>query len=162
MKRPYTTSSLELQLRSNHFMFAKEYQDLHRQLYYEVKPRTQSELDARRRNYAELESQMWKIKHRFNIHRGALPRPRTNPYELLLDHIDVLNRGNTGDILRFTTSRYGGVDTYDSILRDQSTIMELLDKRCAYSPPVLFDNEAKERDHDRDCHQDYNHDHRSH
>ena len=164
VKRPYTTSSLELQLRSNHFMFAKEYQDLHRQLYYEVEPKTQSELDARRRNYAELESQMWKIKHRFNIHRGALPRPQTNPYEVLLDHIDVLNRGNTGDILRFTTSRYGGVDTYDSILKDQSTIMTLLNKRCAYSPPALVDRQGQERIHDLDRNQDHGHnaDHQSH
>ncbi|CAI4045861.1 Osw2p SKDI_12G1070 [Saccharomyces kudriavzevii IFO 1802] len=161
-RRPYTTSSLELQLRSNHSMFTKEYQDLHRQLYYEAKPNTQSELDSRRRNYAELESQMWKIKHRFNIHRGALPRPRTNPYEILLDHIEVLNRGNTGDILRFTTSRYGGVDTYNTILKDQSMIMNLLDKRCAYSPPALLKNRGQERDPDPDPDHGHDQQHRSH
>lgn len=157
MSRPHTTSSLELQLRSNHFTFAKEYQDLHRQLNYEAKPKTQTELDSRRRNYAELESQMWKIKHRFNIHRGALPRPRTNPYEVLLDHIEVLNSGNTGDILRFTTSRYGGVDTYDSILKDQSKIMSLLGKRCAYSPPALVDDQDHDPDYDDGHAQDPDH-----
>ena len=91
------------------------------------------------------------------IHRGALPRPRTNPYEVLLDHIEVLNSGNTGDILRFTTSRYGGVDTYDSILKDQSKIMSLLGKRCAYSPPALVDDQDHDPDYDDGHAQDPDH-----
>ncbi|EDO15345.1 hypothetical protein Kpol_1011p17 [Vanderwaltozyma polyspora DSM 70294] len=127
--RPYTTSSLEFQVRNNYDLISKEYYSLREQISnLNIQP-NQEVRDQRRKRYIQLELKLWKLQRRFNIYRGTVKRNQTGPYDDLLDHIEILNRGNTGDILRWTTSRYGEVDSYYSIQNDRVEIMAMFQKR---------------------------------
>lgn len=139
IKRPYTTTSLELQLRTGPQLIAKEYQDLHKKIYDLKSPPNQSNHDEKRKKFAQMEKQLWQLQRRFNIYNGTIPRPKPGPYEDLLDHINVLNRHNSNDILRSTTSRYGDVDLYTSIQKDRDHIVSLFENQSRHKQKPIAD-----------------------
>lgn len=139
IKRPYTTTSLELQLRTGRQLVAKEYQDLYRKIYDKQSPRNQSNHNEKRKKFAQMEKQLWQLQRRFNVYNGTIPRPKTGPYEDLLDHINVLNRHTSNDILRSTTSRYGDVDLYTSIQRDRDQIVSLFESQSSLKQKPVVD-----------------------
>lgn len=128
-ERPYTTSSLEFQVRNSCDILSKEYYTLRQQIFDLEIQQNQDIRDKRRKRYIQMELKLWKLQRRFNIYRGTVSRVRTGPYDDLLDHIEILNKGNTGDILRWTTSRYGEVDSYETIQNDKEEIMTMFEKK---------------------------------
>lgn len=127
IKRPYTTTSLELQLRTGNHLIAKEYNDLHRQLSSPLSDPRQIRMayDQRRRTFANVEKQLWKLQRRHNLYNRNISRPKTGPYEELLDHMDVLRRSNASDIMDFTTSRYGNEESSSIMQEDKTQILSL-------------------------------------
>lgn len=127
LKRPYTTESLELQLRRGDHLIAKEYDDLHRQLSSATVNPEQARManDQRRRTFASIEKEMWKLQRRHNVYNKNISRPKTSPYEDLLEHMDVMRRSNANDILDFTTSRYGDAESCTIMQNDRKQIMSL-------------------------------------
>ena len=133
----------ELQLRTNRYMLAHEYQTIQglsaqppilKGLNGELCDK--AELEERKKRYANLEIEFWKLQRKCNIDRGVILRPKTGPGDDLLNHIEILSRGNMGDILPFTTSRYGEVDTYNSLRRDRDLIMSMLERRFGHRNSV--------------------------
>ena len=97
---------------------------------------TGQNFEERKKRYANLEIEFWKLQRKCNIDRGVILRPKTGPGDDLLNHIEILSRGNMGDILPFTTSRYGEVDTYNSLRRDRDLIMSMLERRFGHRNSV--------------------------
>lgn len=128
-ERTGSIQSLEKQLRTSQHLLAKDYDKLNNQLGENGRAITKEEHDRTRRHYAMLELQLWKFQRKFNIYQGIVSRPHAGPYEDLLNHIEILNRGNTGDILPFTTSRYGCVDTFHLLHSEKDKIISLFEKR---------------------------------
>lgn len=115
LRRPITTSGLEIQLRKGHNLIVKEYQDLQNKLYnFEISKEKESS-NERRLKYAHMENKLWKFQRSLNIYNGKIPRPNTGDYEDLLDHIEILTHNSPIDVLKCTTGRYGGVDLFTSL-----------------------------------------------
>ncbi|SMN20050.1 similar to Saccharomyces cerevisiae YLR054C OSW2 Protein of unknown function proposed to be involved in the assembly of the spore wall [Maudiozyma saulgeensis] len=119
--------SLEVQLRTSKHLFAKDYDRINGQLLNESKTVTKKEHDLMRQKYAPQETQIWRLQRRLNLHRGLVGGFPTKPCEDLLNHIKILNRGNTGDVLPFTTARFGVVDTFHLLNKNKESIMALFD-----------------------------------
>ncbi|GCE99375.1 hypothetical protein ZYGM_003863 [Zygosaccharomyces mellis] len=135
IKRPYTTTSLELQLRKEDHLIGREYDDLHRQLTGpEIDP-TQVRLahNHRRKTFANVEKQFWKLQRRHNLHNRNISRPKTGPYEDLIDHMDMLRRSNANEILDFTTSRYGSAESCAIMQNDRNVLFSLQQSRSTTS-----------------------------
>ncbi|CCK72657.1 Osw2p KNAG_0L00340 [Huiozyma naganishii CBS 8797] len=122
--------AFEAQLRRHyHEQLATEYRSLYTQLMHPDSP-TQLELNDLKRQHLSIESQLWRMNRRFNEFQGTVARPlRNRAYEDLLRHVEILNRANAGDVLMFTTSRYGEADTYQRLKQDEEKILELFKKR---------------------------------
>ncbi|CAR28413.1 ZYRO0F03410p [Zygosaccharomyces rouxii] len=135
IKRPYTTTSLELQLRTGEHLIAKEYDDLHQQLTGpETDPsQVRQAHDNRRRTFANVEKQFWKLQRRHNMYNRNISRPKTGPYEDLLDHMDILRRSNANEILDFTTSRYGNAESCAKMQNDKNLILSLHESKLRAS-----------------------------
>lgn len=128
--RPYTTASLELQICSNQFQTSKEYQELQRQLNFQTTPPSREAYNLKRKQYAVLEKKMWVLQRRFLMSRNVVKHSsrgkfQQEPYDELLNHIEILNKANAGGILEFTTNRYATVDTFNTIQLDRERIMSL-------------------------------------
>lgn len=123
--RPHSTSSLEMQLRSDRRL-ANDYQDIYGQ-FLDTKdgPMDQKSYNDRRKQYVQLEKQLWHFQRQYNILNGTIANPRLGPYRDLLTHMEVLCGEHNSDIIRFTTSRYGDLDLYTSIERDKDHILAL-------------------------------------
>lgn len=131
LKRSYTTESLELQLRTGDHLIAKDYDALHRQLSdVDVNPK-QARLahEQRRRTFANMEKELWKLQRRHNVHNRNITRPKTGPYEDLLEHMDVMRRSNANEILDFTTSRYGNAESCTIMQNDRREILSLYESK---------------------------------
>ncbi|GAV54824.1 hypothetical protein ZYGR_0AS01470 [Zygosaccharomyces rouxii] len=135
VKRPYTTTSLELQLRKEDHLIGREYDDLHQQLTGpETDPRqVRLAHDHRRRTFANVEKQFWKLQRRHNLHNRNISRPKTGPYEDLLDHVNIMRRSNADEILDFTTSRYGGAESCAVMKNDRNLILSLHESKLKAS-----------------------------
>ncbi|CCF57750.1 hypothetical protein KAFR_0D01030 [Kazachstania africana CBS 2517] len=122
---------LETQIRTSQHLMTQEYRNFFKSLFdnnpYLVEDGlTKREVfESRQQQFANQRMNFWKRQRHFNVTRGTIPRPKTTPYEDLLNHVSVLNKGNTGDILPYTTSRYGEVDTYSTLKRSKEDILML-------------------------------------
>mgnify|MGYP003362460184 CR=1 FL=1 len=126
--------SLEVQLRTSNYLFSKDYDRINGQLINESKIITQKEHNQIRQKYAPQETHIWKLQRRLNLHRGLVGGFPTKPCEDLLNHIKILNRANTGDVLPFTTARFGVVDTFHLLNENKESIMALFDKQQSTEP----------------------------
>lgn len=98
----------------------------------EHKHKTKNEIYTVDKRAADI----WKLNRHFNIARGAIPRGTYNPMSYrtpaqdthatscpeLTRHLEILQRGNIGDVLQFTSDKYGHCDSfYLSTRQDDNT-----------------------------------------
>ena len=123
-----STRSLEKQIRTKKHLFANEYDRINAQLIMNGgRPYTEHSKNAQKLKYGWRDTQLWKLQRKLNIERGLLGASPTRPYEDLLNHIRILNRANTGDVLPFTTARFGKVDTFHLLNENKEHIMGLFE-----------------------------------
>lgn len=92
-----------------------------------------SPIEMKQKIDKEAKYKIWKLQRQWYINNGILTRQGNGPYEDLLKYIDIINKSNMNNVISYTTSRYGAVDTYETIKRDKEKIM------------VLFQNRYKEK-----------------
>lgn len=120
--------SLEKQIRTKKHLFANDYDRINSQLITNGgRPYTEHSRIAQKLKYGSRDTQLWKLQRKLNIERGLLGASPTRPYEDLLNHIRILNRANTGDVLPFTTARFGKVDTFHLLNENKDHIMALFE-----------------------------------
>ncbi|CCE62693.1 hypothetical protein TPHA_0D00490 [Tetrapisispora phaffii CBS 4417] len=123
--RPYSTSCLEFKSKNYSNVISNDLLELHSQMLKLEIQNSSIDNKEKRKQYANLELKLWKLQRRFHEFNGTISKYQTEPLEELLNHIDILNKGNTGDILNWTTCRYGEVDFYKNIRQDKEEIMNL-------------------------------------
>lgn len=91
---------------------------------------SQQELrNQRRKRYLKTELQIWSLQRKFNMYSGAVSRLSSDPNDTILEHMEMLSRANSGDILSLTTSRYGDVDSWESVRSNKNKVMSLMGEK---------------------------------
>ncbi|AAS53888.1 AFR517Cp [Eremothecium gossypii ATCC 10895] len=125
------TTDLEKQIRLEPFTMSKYYQEVYQPDEFDgpmahtplnsttLKPMPTA-LSAKSRHSLDPRtvSKLWKFQRRQHMEMGQISRPLTTPEDSLLQHLLILKRANMGGILNVTTSRYGDVDTSETIYQD--------------------------------------------
>ncbi|CCH61975.1 hypothetical protein TBLA_0G00260 [Henningerozyma blattae CBS 6284] len=71
--------------------------------------------EERRKKYSKKEIKHWSLQRKLNIDNGIIGEPHNDEDDVLVKHINILRKGNTGNIISLTTNRYGDVDFYTTI-----------------------------------------------
>ncbi|CAL9737995.1 hypothetical protein MOSE0_N00760 [Monosporozyma servazzii] len=79
---------------------------------------------------------IWKLHRHFNIVKGTIPRGTYEPSkqrtpeqdnftprnaEVASSHLEILHRGNIGDVLQFTSNKYGDMDSFYQYAKQNKT-----------------------------------------
>ena len=122
--------SLERQLHNDRHLFAQDYDRVNRQLCGGPTAQTQTEHDSNRRRHAKRQLQIWRLQRKMNMRQTGSNRSNQGPYEDLINHVRILNQGNMGDILPFTTARFGGADTFRLLQGSKDQIISTFEQRA--------------------------------
>lgn len=122
-------NSLERQLHNDRHLFARDYNRVNQQLGVGNSQQTQSEYDSNRRQHAKRQLQVWRLQRKMNV-QPTVNKANPGPYDDLVNHVRILNQGNMGDILPFTTARFGDADTFRLLQGNKDHIISTFEQRA--------------------------------